>query len=268
MKYCYVAGLEHSGTTLASQILSQSETHVALGEVAQFLNPVIMHAYQEKWGKTGSAIHCSCGKRWDICEFWSGIQDVWGIIDDVPKVDRYKKYFDWINKKFGSGITIVDSSKSLSGLKYIVDHIKYFSLELEEISIIHAVKDSRSFAQSMIRKQEKQVSLIQTIKYLNYWRGENAKIIDYASSKRLPFRTMFYEDICLGRKLDEISIFTKNKSEYRDHIILSNKNYLQGEDRKIRYDNAWFNNRNVNLAYILNPRVRKLNEYLYNTTEK
>lgn len=50
MKYIFIAGLEHSGSTLTNYLLSQPPKSIGLGEVWQFFNHKHTLNYIQKWG--------------------------------------------------------------------------------------------------------------------------------------------------------------------------------------------------------------------------
>ena len=259
MKYIYLVGLEHSGSTLVSKLISARENGVALGEVGQFLSPKLLQNYQKKWGSSGEAARCSCGQNWTECQFWSEQQYSWGMNTNASKLSRYQLYFEGVRNYYSDEITIIDSSKWLSNLRFIVENIAELPIDLSELSVVHVAKDVRSFVNSMHRKSDRNGGIIRTLKLMNYWQGENRKILDYVNEVGVESQLILYEQYCLD---GSYSLSSLNKTHI-DHIVLSNKDFLNRNASHVRYDYEWFTNRTIARAYAFHMSAQRLNTQLY-----
>jgi len=114
MKYIYIAGLEHSGTTLTGHLLSQHPHFMGLGEIASFFSSAHMAQYMARWGEYPDVNLCSCGKTWERCDFWGKLINLCGLNSDAPLIQKYGLLMDHIRSTLGEEIVVVDSSKSLS----------------------------------------------------------------------------------------------------------------------------------------------------------
>ena len=148
MKIIYVVGLEHSGTTLTDHLLSTHPNILGLGEVASFFSPEHMRQYIDKWGKYPDVSLCSCKKDWRQCDFWGPIAGLCGLDSDTPILTKYQKLFSYIEKTQGEKTVIVDSSKSIATLKMLVENTSNLGISHNDIFVIFAIKDVRSFAAS------------------------------------------------------------------------------------------------------------------------
>ncbi len=267
MKYIYIAGLEHSGSTLLNELLAQQPGALGLGEVGVFFSPAHMRVYLERWGRDEEARLCSCGNPWKNCEFWSNILHLSGEYSNAPILEKYQNLFQYIHERFPEVETVVDSTKGTSILKLLLENRATLSPSLPlTMKVLHVVKDVRSFTASIARKTGHE-SLLGFIRTMNWWIGGNAELLRMMNQD---FRVVLYERLCKDPDavLDEIYSFlgfekTTNpplSSENRgSHIVLGNRNFLIRNRQKIRYDNAWLMNDRISLAYLLNWKARSLN---------
>ena len=118
MKYLYIAGLEHSGTTLLCQMIANVPNTLALGEVGQFLSSTHMDNFVKRWGQYPVSRRCSCGADWEECSVWSKHLDLTGTSasDDSNLADRFTHLLKRLNTEFPQA-TLIDSSKSRSNLR-------------------------------------------------------------------------------------------------------------------------------------------------------
>ena len=269
VKYVYVLGLEHSGTTLVSSLAAAGDDAVALGEVSHFLSPDTLRAYRQRWGDQGEAIKCSCGETWWTCDFWSPIEAAWDLQRGLSRLERYRIYFRHLGDRYGEDVTVIDSSKSLEDLQFIVDNAAQFNLAVSDISVLMVVKDPRSFAFSIKRKNAGKLSVPGILRTFNWWYSVNARNLAFLQDAGLSWRCIQYEKLCLNQREEQEKLIPRSAvagaaaKPLRNHIVLSNKDFLQGKNKGIRYDYSWFGDRAIQLAYLMYPKIGRLNEKLY-----
>jgi hypothetical protein len=108
---------------------------------------------------------------------------------------------------------------------------------------------------------------------MNWWRGANTSLLDFASGVTNDMHVVLYEKLCQepDRVVDSIlrqdgsgNIDTRaNAWDEGSHIVMGNKDFLVRNRERIRYDDAWYRNDKIGLAYLLNASARRLNHRLY-----
>ena len=273
MQYVYIAGLEHSGTTLLAHLLGQSEDVVSLGEVGQFFSPPHMRRYIARWGEYPDARLCSCGVDWEKCNFWGPLYNLSGINNDSPIDAKYGTLLDYLGRE-SPNQTYVDSSKNLDHLKALTAQAGDEKLFNSELYILLAVKDVRGFASSIIAKN-RSTSMIDVIRTFNWWAGVNTRIQEYLRGKEINFRTILYENLCFDTNKVLSAIYrdigvSGNRSidprHNRSHIVMGNKDFISRNRDRVKYDFRWFLNNRINLAYLCHGTARRLNKSLYEET--
>jgi len=272
MKYIYIAGLEHSGTTLTDHLLSQHPNFIGLGEIASFFSTIHMNQYMKKWGNYSDVSLCSCGKTWEECKFWGRLVHLSGLNSDSPILGKYKVLIEHIRSNFGEQTVIIDSSKSLPVLKTLIDGHSELKISLKDILVIFSIKDVRSFTASMLKKSDFEKSFFSVFHIFNLWRGANKQFLDYLESKCINFSINLYEKLCsdavnfinkqfekCGYKLFEDLDVSHNSS----HIAMGNKNFVMRNRTKIIYDSTWYNDDTINLMYLIHSKARVFNKRLY-----
>ena len=152
MKYIYIVGLEHSGTTLVNHLIAQHNDAIGLGEVSSFFSPKHMCDYMERWGNCADVRLCSCCKDWDKCDFWGEVIELNGLQSDCLLKDKYRVLISYIQSKYGNQVVIVDSSKDIGTLKVLVQYGQDIGFEVNDLIIVMMVKDVRNFTTSIYRK--------------------------------------------------------------------------------------------------------------------
>lgn len=272
MKYLYVTGLEHSGTTLVTQLLAQDPRTLGLGELAVFFSPEHMKRYIELWGNNPDARLCSCGRTWDDCEFWGPISELNGLVSAIPVRAKYRRLIEHVRRKYGDDSAIIDSSKSLDTMKFLMDGAGELGLAGDDISAIAVIKDVRCFATSIKKKNGDRAGLVSHLRAFNWWLGTNRAMFDYFRDAGVRYQIVLYERLCLDpqgtldRLLEGNGLHPKQAIDLahrRSHIAMGNKNFLERSRDGIRYDNRWFCEDGINLAYLIHRRARRFNNSLY-----
>ncbi len=272
MKYIFIAGLEHSGTTLINHVLSQHRDVIGLGEVAPFFSRHHMTQYMARWGEYADARLCSCGETWERCPFWGGLIDLNGLNSNRPILEKYHRLVHYIRSHSMAEPIVVDSSKSYSFLRTILDHHDEIGLGKDDISVILSVKDVRSFATSIAKKQGATSSLLSHLRTFNWWVSENKKFLNYLNGREIPFDLVLYEKFCVDPEhflrsiLEKFGVPCDDEIELAhngSHIATGNNNFLMGNRKRIRYDIRWFLEDNISLAYLIHHSARTFNKELY-----
>lgn len=272
MKYTYIAGLEHSGSTLLNDLLARNEGVLGLGEVGAFFSPEHMRFYLERWGGEQDARLCSCGEEWDSCPFWGNIVSLSGEHSDDPLIDKYERLIRYILERFPTIEMVVDSTKTRRTLELLINGFDRLFKTGSALQILLSVKDPRSFAASIRRKTEER-SFLNTIRSMNWWYGENSAFLAKADVVEWELKVVLYEKLCVDTERVISRILEKRGSDLDtlqtasgvggSHIVMGNKDFLTRNRERIRYDSAWFTDDVVNLAYLFHPKVRRLNHRLY-----
>lgn len=272
MKYIYIAGLEHSGTTLTDHLLSQHPNFIGLGEIASFFSTVHMNQYMKKWGNYPDVSLCSCGKTWKECNFWGHLVHLCGLNSDSPIIGKYKELIDYIRSNFGEETAIVDSSKSLPVLKTLINGHSELKISIRDILVIFSIKDVRSFTASISKKSGSEKSFLSVFHNFNLWHGANKQFLDYLKSNCINFSINLYEKLCadaenfINNQFEKCGFSSLEKidvSHNSSHIAMGNKNFAMRNRAKIIYDSTWYNDDTINLMYLIHSKARAFNKRLY-----
>ncbi len=272
MKYVYIAGLEHSGTTLINHMIAQHPNAIALGEVSSFFSSSHMQHYMEKWGDCKDVKLCSCGEEWSECDFWGRVMDLNGLSSNASIIEKYSVLISTIKENYDDQVVIVDSSKSLETLKVLIENRQEIGIKLEDFNVVFMVKDVRCFTTSIFNKNESKKSLINYIRTFNWWLNVNEEILDYLEENKIIFSSFVYEKICIQPKKEMLRVFdllnlnapdSISLQHKNSHISMGNKNFIMRNSSQIQYDNRWFLEDGIQLAYLLHVKVRRFNRELY-----
>lgn len=273
MKYIYIAGLEHSGTTLINHLLAQHSKTLGLGEVTSYFEPAHMEQYMSKWGTYADVSLCSCGADWGDCQFWGGLNDLNGLNSDRPLKEKYEKLIKYISEKYDEDTVIIDSSKRFSTLRLLHQELNGEGKKSDFLVIV-MVKDVRSFTASIHAKQGARGSFFDYWKTFNWWYGEYQKLFKYIAEQDLYFVPVLYEKLCYEPEQIISSIYNAmGVSDLDDfelghansHIAMGNKDFILRNRERIRYDYRWFLDDAIEFLYLLTGKVRRFNKRLYHT---
>ncbi len=276
MKFFFVAGLEHSGTTLSEQLLSSHPQVLSLGEIASFFSTSHMREYYKRWGSYSDVRMCSCGKDWSDCTFWSPILHLCGLYSSSPIQAKYEELLLTIKDRYPHDTIVTDSSKSSEAHAALSLAIGRTGLSEDDLSTIFTVKDTRSFASSLQRKSQRR-DFFSAYRSMNYWAAQNSKILSELTQTSRELIVNLYEHLCLDPLAQMNLIFRKSRisqieafdlSNQRSHIAMGNKDFLMRNRKSVKYDQRWFLEDRVSLAYLLNHKARSLNKYFYKTSSE
>lgn len=112
---------------------------------------------------------------------------------------------------------------------------------------------------------------------MNYWAAQNSKILSELTQTSRELIVNLYEHLCLDPLAQMNLIFRKSRisqieafdlSNQRSHIAMGNKDFLMRNRKSVKYDQRWFLEDRVSLAYLLNHKARSLNKYFYKTSSE
>ncbi len=276
MKFIYIAGIEHSGTTLTEQLLGSHPHVLSLGEINSFFSTSHMRNYMARWGSHDDVSMCSCGEEWSQCAFWAERTHLNGLNSTLPAREKYQLLIEDIDKHFGPDVVVTDSSKSLAGLTALHEASQSLGKVVTDIGVVFTVKDPRSFAASMKRKTGDS-SLLAAYRAMNLWTAGNQEILGYIEEKSMPMVLNLYEHLCLDpltqinsvfRRLGTSEVDALDISHQKSHIAMGNKDFLMRNRLQIRYDQRWFLDNRILAAYLLNGKARALNRRFYALSER
>lgn len=272
MKLLYIGGLEHSGTTLTEQLLSSHSRSLSLGEVASFFSPSHMQAYLRAWGDHDDVRRCSCGRDWEDCPFWGQLTHLNGLNSNLPLVEKYGELIRFIRGQLGDDVLVTDSSKSVEALDALRSALRTEAASQDRFGLVLVAKDVRSFTTSMKRKSGGK-GLLTAFRSMNYWSHANTTWLNVlASDPSIPHRISLYEHLCLDTlgqvngllaMVEEAPLPSLDIANTRSHIAMGNKDFLMRNRSRVRYDQRWFTDDAILLAYLINVSARSLNHRLY-----
>jgi len=266
-KYIFIAGLEHSGTTLLSQLLASLPGVLSLGEVGQFLSSAHMQAYLARWGKYQDVTRCSCGSEWSHCSFWSDLMKLNGRFGANEISEGYARILEHLVHSTNEHV-IVDSSKSLHLLAALRTAWARCGLSPEDLIVVVLAKDPRGFADSMGRKEGGTRSVISYARSMNWWTSAYSELLKQTQIAELSPMLLTYEQLCIcteavvhrisGRMGCSVETKLGGVEHWQSHIALGNKNFVERNRSSIRYDESWKNNWRLSAAQLLSPSSRSL----------
>lgn len=254
----YIAGLEHSGTTLLDYILSCRNGVIGLGEVNMMLDDANRVSFFNRWGHYEDATACSCGLNHLKCEIWANTMADIKIRPNRATKARYSDLFS----QFSSSDVLVDSSKNLPALDMIA--ALYREGEISDLRVLYAIKDPRGFVTSV--KRAHGLSVRRQFSAFSWWTGFNRKALDHLRAQKIPFLVVPYDRICLDYERTFAKVWSflsmppphANEAGGRSHICMGNKDFVNSKDKTIRYDEKWRSEIFVRLFYRCHAPARRL----------
>lgn len=234
----FIAGLDHSGSTMLDLLLGGHSKIVGLGEIALFLE-----RYPESTNET-----CTCRKRATECPFWEKVILKLQTHDTIPLKKGYNVILNVFEELYGSDILLIDSSKYFNVLENIN------TLPNAEIRVLHLLKDVRNFSISRIdrAREKKKLYLRPFFTYRQFlsWYRNNKKVKTFLRDNNVESMQIGYEEICLYpiKTISAICDFLNlsfenqmlNMLNSTSHCVLGNRMRLQNEKKNIVYDSRWF----------------------------
>lgn len=272
MKFLYIGGLEHSGTTLTEQLLSSHPRSLSLGEIASFFSSSHMQAYMRAWGDHDDVRRCSCGRDWEECSFWGQLSQLNGLNSALPLVDKYIQLIRFIRRHLGDEVLVTDSSKSVEAFDALLSALQMEGQSEDRIGLVLVAKDVRNFSASMKRKSRGK-GVLSAYRSMNYWSHANeAWLQKIAAHPAIPHRINLYEHLCsdalaqvngILAMVEEAPLGDLDIANTTSHIAMGNKDFLMRNRLQLRYDQRWFTDDAILLAYLINRSARHLNHRFY-----
>jgi len=272
MKLLFIAGLEHSGSTLTAYLISQLPGYVALGEIYQTLSVPHMRTYLQRWQGRTDHDACSCGQRWVDCEFWGCLTGSQCEAPEKDMVQRYRLALERARATYGDDITVVDSSKISSALELLVLNRAALGLEEGDIRVLWVCKDVRSYVTSACAKFNSSGSLWRKARQFNLWVGAYRALKHLLDQHALGRYSLLYEALCrspasvIAGALDALGLPSAGTVVSRPgvhHFAIGNKNFLIRNRDRVVYDTRWYLDDAIHVLYLLHLPARRLNRRLY-----
>jgi hypothetical protein len=181
-----------------------------------------------------------------------------------------------VRSLYGNDVLLLDSSKTLPSLRFLVQHRETLGLGSEELFVILALKDVRSFCASVLRKRGARRSALSVVRTFRWWRAANRALLAEVERSGVAAYLSLYEHLCRApeEQCERIATFLGVSAEAagpaadrQAHIAIGNKDYLNQTRGRVRYDSRWFHDELVNACYQLMPATRRLNRRLHERSE-
>jgi len=234
-KIIFIAGLNHSGSTILDMALGSHPSIVGLGEIINLINAKLEDFQTDEFNR----IRCSCGGDMNTCNFWKDAKKI--LIEDKTDIliDKYTKLVDYFSNRYGNEIILVDSSKNISNYLTLLN--KKF-----DFRVIFLIRDCRGWCYSRHSRYGTNM-----IRLAYTWLKGNLKIKRFLKKKNILFKQFGYEEIALYLEimLNEICKFAGLKfdplmlepDKTKSHIIRGNVVREDSKKRKVlMYDARWF----------------------------
>lgn len=226
-KIIYIAGADHSGTTILDMALSSGNQVIGLGE----LNTLI-HADMRKEHLDSM---CSCGKTGKACYFWN---DQSWYDENLDPVVNYQRLVDYFHLKFGEKRILLDSSTN--AFPYLSVLIRNYDLK-----VILITRDFRSWVYSRTLSTKRTM-----LENLVRWMYLNRSIRKKLKAMKIDPILVGYEELALYPEYIlprlcksigiEFSTDMLSMEHTNSHIISGNIARADKEKRKkITYDARW-----------------------------
>lgn len=266
MRYIFITGLEHSGTTLTDFLLSKVPDSIGLGEVASFFDPGHMQNYMQRWGQYDDVRLCSCKADWADCEFWQELEHLNGLNSTLPMAAKYKSLIQHVRASYPADVNLIDSSKNAELLLELYRSRTQLGLSHDDMVPVFTFKSAPEFAFSITRKTG-QNGLVSLFRSFNWWVSVNKQILELLSSADLPFVVNDYRrltqdparllvDACGISRPEAQAILLESTAN--THIAMGNKNFSLRNRDHIEYDAQWRSDWRTRLIQLLHFPARRL----------
>lgn len=278
IKYIFILGMDHSGSTLLSFLLNTHDDIVTVGETCR-----VGRNIPDRWERKAGM--CSCGKIYYECEFWNRVLAglaARGVGIGKPDFFRYELFYGQFNRiyrklsSFSSGRALlkfflliyknkklrtdikfrafVDAVLEVSGKSVFLDASKYYGwlYPLQQngyldLKILNLYRDGRGVTNSW-RKKHPSLSFDTIVRrWVNQEKGREK------GSGIIPDQQVLqvnYEQICIApnKSLERIFDFidvepsleaTDSFKSSADHHIIGNNEMRLSSREQIVLDEKW-----------------------------
>jgi len=271
-KILFIAGLEHSGSTLLDILLSSHPQAVGMGEI----HPLIDKENRKRILKNAHERLCSCGLPFLDCPIWSSYLNFVKKHDDLSYGKKYLRLIDMAFENNQKDI-FIDSSKNTVSFQKLSKSIKSGDLLGFELFVIRIVKDVRAWVTSM--KKRYGIRGINLWKQFNLWHNMNMEMDKLIARSGFPNIRIGYEELCFyteyilkiicgAAQIAYIDEMTDIKNA-NGHIVAGNPiSHHKTKGRRIVYDNRWYFENAINLYYTMRPKAHRYNlQAVYSNTK-
>ena len=220
---------------------------------------------------------CSCGSDWEDCPFWGQLTHLNGLNSSLPLVEKYTQLIRFIRRHLGDEVLVTDSSKSVEALGALRSALQVEGASEDRFGLILVAKDVRSFTASMKRKSGRK-GVLAAYRSMNYWTHANTTWLKHlARHPSMPHRINLYEHLCLDAlgqvngllsMVDAGPLSSLDIANTTSHIAMGNKDFLMRNRLQLRYDQRWFTEDAILLAYLINRSARGLNHHFYRMSQQ
>jgi len=269
-KIIFIAGCQHSGTTLLDLLLSTHPDVCGLGEARM----LVEDERRPEYTSNASERICSCGEAINECPLWSRFLDQVKETSGANFGERYATLIDVFHSVVGTDVVVSDSSKYIGPLRRLITALRggdLVNFDPSDLLVVHLVKDVRTFVTSM--KYRHDLAPWSLPKQFYKWYMANQKINTFLDDENIASVQVTYEQLCfypdavLGRIFDATGLVrseqTGDLSAARAHVGLGNPMRThEQKSKRIVYDSRWFHEPIVQCLYYLLPGVRPYNEVM------
>lgn len=236
-------------------------------------------------GEDIGSLWCQCGQQASKCPLWAEVAKL--VSRDAPCGDSaiYAHVLDVVAELYGQDVVIIDSSKRMEALDALIA-----TPNIEDIRVIHLVRDVRGWATSILKRGNLPTGripvprvIIRTFPYLMLiWYSRVQKINRYLIDTGLPIFNVGYEQYATdpNRHISRIAKFADLVKPSDDapsddasgtpisHMLAGNPMRTDPDRRStIVYDTRWMAQTTwLWAAAILRPVMRYNAEVVYNAS--
>ena len=250
---------------MLDMLLSAHPRVVGLGETYQLIDPET----RRKFLKGADENLCNCGKTMRECPVWSPFVAFLrqNAGKEIPFAESYNRLIASVRDVYGDDVVIGDSSKYQVPLRLSLENRT--RLDVEKVSVIHLIKDARSFALSW--KRSHNLGPISDLKAFLLWFRFNKQIESILRAHEVEPIRVGYEELCFSTRTIlemiclevglEFDAAMLDLSRSKSHIALGNRMRVhEKKSKKLYYDNRWFLDNSIGWKYAMLPFIKKYNE--------
>ena len=267
----YIAGLEHTGSTVLEMLLSCHPRVCGLGEVTKWTQPARVAERLPRLEK----LTCSCGQPIPDCPLWKNHVQGLQAGGAGSAVDNYLRLLDVAEQAMGADVIWCDSSKSSAGLLDWLQTWQRRGVAKDQLLVVHITKDARNWVASQKRRYG--LGFLGTYGRFSLWKTANRQIAEVARREGLACLDLGYEALCFEfeASVERLRAALQLPSgepmhdlrNSQGHIGAGNPTRIRPRSRFLRYDHSWFFDWDVNLWYWLRRSIRRSNrERVYATS--
>jgi hypothetical protein len=262
MQVIYILSLGHSGSTLLEYHLSQLPNAIGLGELyhacALFSKNNFKIENLEDYDQ----------RVIDDCPFWKNLLHL-GRSKNYCGNSMYQFVYDKvIERHFLENEIIIDSSKSLDGLKELIELGKH------DIQVVLLSKDVRSWVTSSImtsKRKNRSIRRFEAWYLFKTWYSFYQSCEKYLIKNGIKHISLSYDSFCKDHEFEVFRLerfiqkplpafFCETRSVNSINILGNRMRYNFDDNPKISYDTRWRSDHSWLLPYFFNRKIRLYNK--------